>query len=114
MYFICEYSFIYTLLYKQGASYEAQSAAVTHKGDWAYGVPDCSPGRCDLQRPGPSGFQTVSLKSCVGLEPVFGAMESCSRSYICIYIYIYKYMYTYSRVNTCQFQGTGPVCWLHD
>ena len=63
-------------LYKQGSSSEAKSAAVTHTGDWAFGVPDCSPGQCDPKRPGPSGFQTVSLKTYVGLGPVFGVMES--------------------------------------
>ena len=108
------YLSLYIFLHQQGSNSKAQSAAVTHTGDWAFGVPDCSPGRCDTQRPGTSGFQTVSLKSYVGSGPVFGVTESYSRSYIYMHIHIYIYMYSCSRVSPCQFQGAGPDCWLHD
>ena len=55
---------------------EHSSAAVTHTGNWAPGVPDCAPGRREPQRSGPSGFQTVPPKSYVGLGLVFGVLDS--------------------------------------
>ena len=67
---------VYISLYNQGPSSGAQSAVVTHTGDWALGVPDCAPGRRDPQRSGPSGFQTVPPKSYVGLGLVFGVLDS--------------------------------------